>query len=84
MLGLRPELARECLQVGNGFANRATKSKKKADAIALQEEGFASLQSVFAKGLTSLDNLKQVAQDLRRLPYVDVHIPTVDTHCLFW
>ena len=68
-------------QVGKGYAAQAAKARNKADAYAAQEEGFASLQSVFKKGVPALDQLKVVAQELRRLPTVEVATPTVSCPC---
>ena len=73
------EDTRGLLQVGKGYAAQAAKAKNKAEAYAVQEAGFTSLQSVFAKGVPALDNLKVVAQQLRRLPTVDVEVPTVSS-----
>jgi hypothetical protein len=38
------------VQVGKAYATRASRATNKRDAIALQEEGFASLQAVFTRG----------------------------------
>lgn len=65
------------VQVGKGYAAQAAKAKNKADAVAIQEAGFANMQSVYAKGETSLINLKEVAKQLRRLPTVEVDVPMV-------
>ncbi|KAK9797438.1 hypothetical protein WJX73_004556 [Symbiochloris irregularis] len=70
-------LRKSLLEVGKGYAAQAAKAKNKADALAIQETGFANMQSVYAKGESSLINLKEVAKQLRRLPTVEVEAPTV-------
>ncbi|KAL4859859.1 Nucleolar GTP-binding protein 1 [Chlorella vulgaris] len=65
-------LRRSTVEVGKAYATRASRAANKKEAVALQEEGFASLQAVF-----SLDELKDVAKSLRRLPVVEPNVPTV-------
>lgn len=40
------------LQVGKAYAARCSKAVNKKEAIALQEEGFQTVEAVFTKGVT--------------------------------
>lgn len=64
-------------QVGKGYAARTSKAGTKKEAEALAEEGLATVALVYRKGATALDGLKDMAKQLRRLPTVDLELPTV-------
>jgi len=76
-------LARVCalrkasVEVAKGYAGRASKAANKKEAIALQVEGFARVEAVFTRGAPAVDELKEIAKSLRRLPVVDPRLPTV-------
>ncbi len=64
-------------QVGKGYAARTSKAGNKRDAEQLAEEGMETITLVYKKGATALDGLKDMAKQLRRLPTVDLELPTV-------
>ena len=64
-------------QVGKGYAARTSKAGNKKEAEQLAEEGMETITLVYKKGATALDGLKDMAKQLRRLPTVDLELPTV-------
>ncbi|KAL4425825.1 hypothetical protein ABPG75_009841 [Micractinium tetrahymenae] len=70
-------LRRSTVEVGKAYATRASRAANKKEALALQEEGFARLEAVFSRGSYAVDELKDVAKSLRRLPVVEPELPTV-------
>lgn len=70
-------LRKSILEVGKGYAGRANKATTKAEAAAICEEGFASVEKLYLKSGACVDELKLVAQKLRRLPVVDPALPVV-------
>ncbi|KAL0037960.1 hypothetical protein WJX79_007430 [Trebouxia sp. C0005] len=70
-------LRKSILEVGKGYAGRANKATTKAEATAICEEGFASVEKLYLKSGACVDELKLVAQKLRRLPVVDPALPVV-------
>ena len=66
-------------KVGKGYAARTSKAGNKRDAEQLAEEGMETITLVYRKGATALDGLKDMAKQLRRLPTVDLELPTVGT-----
>lgn len=68
---------RSTLEVGKAYATRASRAASKREAIALQEEGFARMETVFSKGTDAVDRLKEVARNLRKLPVVQPELPTM-------
>jgi nucleolar GTP-binding protein len=65
------------VEVAKGYAARASKAANKKEAVALQIEGFERVEAVFLRGAAGVDELKDVAKSLRRLPVVDPRLPTV-------
>ncbi len=63
--------------MGKAYAARAGKAANKKEAEALAEEGFENVATVYKKGATAVDGLKDMAKQLRRLPVVDLTLPTV-------
>lgn len=70
-------LRKSTIEVGKAYATRASRALNKRDAISLQEEGFIRMEGVFSKGSAAVDDLKNVAKSLRRLPVVETKLPTV-------
>lgn len=70
-------LRKSILETGKGYAGRANKATTKAEAVAICAEGFASLEKLYLKSGRCVDDLKQLAQKLRRLPVVDPTLPVV-------
>lgn len=70
-------LRKASVEVAKGYAARAGKAPNKRDAIALQTEGFSRVEAVFNRGADAVDELKELAKSLRRLPVVDPALPTV-------
>lgn len=69
------------LQVGKDYAARAGRAANKKEAEALGVEGFESVAAMYKKGATAVDGLKDMAKQLRRLPVVDLTLPTVSHGC---
>mmetsp|Transcript_12095 Transcript_12095/g.33988 ORF Transcript_12095/g.33988 Transcript_12095/m.33988 type:complete len:462 (-) Transcript_12095:356-1741(-) len=65
------------LEVGKQLAARAAKAKNRKEAEAVEEEGLKSLEALYTKGSPSVDRLKQLAKELRRLPVVEMDTPTI-------
>lgn len=70
-------LRKASVEVAKGYAARAGKAPNKRDAIALQTEGFSRVEAIFHRGADAVDELKELAKSLRRLPVVDPKLPTV-------
>ncbi|EIE24639.1 P-loop containing nucleoside triphosphate hydrolase protein [Coccomyxa subellipsoidea C-169] len=70
-------LRQSAVQVGKAYAARAGKAANKKEAEALGVEGFENVAAVYKKGATAVDGLKDMAKQLRRLPVVDLMLPTV-------
>ena len=64
-------------QVGKGYAARTSKAGSKKEAEQLAEEGLETVALVYRKGAAALEGLKDMAKQLRRLPTVDLELPTV-------
>ncbi|KAK9909858.1 hypothetical protein WJX75_008488 [Coccomyxa subellipsoidea] len=70
-------LRQSAVQVGKDYAARAGRAANKKEAEALGVEGFESVAAMYKKGATAVDGLKDMAKQLRRLPVVDLTLPTV-------
>ncbi len=70
-------LRKASVEVAKGYAARAGKAANKKDALALQAEGFSRVEAIFNRGADAVDELKELAKSLRRLPVVDPRLPTV-------
>jgi nucleolar GTP-binding protein len=70
-------LRKASVEVAKGYAARAGKAANKKDALALQAEGFSKVEAIFNRGADAVDELKELAKSLRRLPVVDPRLPTV-------
>jgi nucleolar GTP-binding protein len=70
-------LRRASVQAAKEYAARAGKAPSKRDAAALQAEGFAAVEAAYARGAPALEQLKEAAKALRRLPVVDPAAPAV-------
>ena len=68
-------------QVGKSYAARAARAAGKREAEALAAEGLERVSAVYTKGATAVDGLKDMAKALRRLPVVDLGLPTVPAPC---
>ena len=64
-------------QVGKGYAARTSKAGSKKEAEQLAKEGLETVALVYRKGAAALEGLKDMAKQLRRLPTVDLELPTV-------
>ena len=65
------------LSMGKQHAARAAKAKGPKEAVAIREEGFAEMESYFKRSKHSIDELKEIAKTLRRLPVAELSTPTV-------
>ena len=63
--------------MGKSYAARAARAGSKREAEALAEEGLEAVAAVYRKGAGAVDGLKDMAKQLRRLPVVDLALPTV-------
>ena len=66
------------LSIGKQHAGRAAKAKGPKDAISIREAGFEEMESYFKRnGKKPIDELKEIAKTLRRLPVAELETPTV-------
>ena len=63
------------LSVGKQHAARASKAKGPKEAVSVREEGFAEMEAQFKKGKYAIDELKEIAKTLRRLPVAELGTP---------
>ncbi|KAK9816846.1 hypothetical protein WJX72_006009 [[Myrmecia] bisecta] len=70
-------LRKACLETGKAYAGRSSKATTKKEAQTLSEEGFARMEALYRKSASAVEDLKEIAKKLRRLPLVDPHVPTV-------
>jgi hypothetical protein len=68
------------VQVGKSYAARAARATNKKEAEALAEEGLERVAATYQKGATAVEGLKDMAKQLRRLPVVDLSLPTVSIY----
>jgi nucleolar GTP-binding protein len=66
------------LSIGKQHAARASKAKGPKDAVMIREAGFEEMESYFKRhGKKPVDDLKEIAKTLRRLPVAELETPTV-------
>lgn len=65
------------LNIGKGLTARAAKAKGPKEAVNIREEGFEEMEKYFLRGKASVDELKEIAKTLRRLPVAELQTPTV-------
>jgi|TARA_B110000971_G_scaffold167145_1_gene171304 nucleolar GTP-binding protein len=66
------------LSIGKQHAGKAAKAKGPKDAVAIREAGFEELEKYFLRnGKKPVDELKEIAKTLRRLPVAELETPTV-------
>lgn len=70
-------LRKSVVGVAKGYAGRCSKAPTKKEALDLRDEGFAKVDSTYKRQSYMLEELKEVAKSLRRLPVVDPDLPTV-------
>ena len=70
-------LRKASVEVAKGYAARSSKAANKREALALRQEGFSRVEAVYDRGSDALEELKEIAKSLRRLPVVDPSLPTV-------
>lgn len=70
-------LRKSVVGVAKGYAGRCSKSPTKKEALDLRDEGFANVDSTYKRYSYILDELKEIAKSLRRLPVVDPGLSTV-------
>jgi len=70
-------LRKSSLEMGKGFAAAANKATSRKMATEVREEAYATLEEHYRKGLPVLEDLKQVAIKLRKLPVAELHTPMV-------
>lgn len=66
-----------CSQVGKSYAGKANKGVTVREVEGTLQEGFQSMEALFQKGAAALESVKYIAITLRKLPTVDINIPTV-------
>ena len=65
------------LEQGKRYAGQAKGTGSKKEALSLLETGSAALEQMYRKDAAAVDKLKYVAMALRRLPVVELDVPTV-------
>ena len=70
-------LRKSVVGVAKGYAGRCSKSPTKKEALDLRDEGFADVESTYKRYSYVIEELKEIAKSLRKLPVVDTGIPTV-------
>ena len=70
-------LRKAAVEVAKGFATRASKAANKREALSLRDEGYERITAVYDRGSAAVEELKEIAKSLRRLPVVDPDLPTV-------
>ena len=63
--------------VSKSYAGQCSKSPTKKEALDLRDEGFAKVESTYKRYAYVLDELKEIAKSLRKLPVVDTELSTV-------
>mmetsp|Transcript_28622 Transcript_28622/g.70572 ORF Transcript_28622/g.70572 Transcript_28622/m.70572 type:complete len:470 (-) Transcript_28622:243-1652(-) len=70
-------LRKGMLGIGKGFTSRAAKATGPQRAIAIREEAFKEMESYYNGRSQCVDDLKEIAKTLRRLPVAELSTPTV-------
>ena len=70
-------LRKGLLGVGKGFSAQVTKTTGIKDAEAVREQGFKEVEAFYRRSSRHVDDLKSIAQLLRRLPVAELETPTV-------
>jgi nucleolar GTP-binding protein len=75
----RVDVARKAmLSIGKQHAARAAKAKGPKDAVGIREAGFEEMEAYFKRNAKQpVDELKEIAKTLRRLPVAELETPTV-------
>ena len=70
-------LRKSVVGVAKGYAGRCSKSPTKKEALDLRDQGFQNVESTYKRYSYILDELKEIAKSLRKLPVVDPELSTV-------
>ena len=70
-------LRKSVVGVSKSYAGQCSKSPTKKEALDLRDEGFAKVESTYKRYAYVLDELKEIAKSLRKLPVVDTELSTV-------
>ena len=70
-------LRKSVVGVSKSYAGQCSKSPTKKEALDLRDEGFAKVESTYKRYSYVLDELKEIAKSLRKLPVVDTRLSTV-------
>ena len=70
-------LRKSVVGVSKSYAGQCSKSPTKKEALDLRDEGFAKVESTYKRYSYVLDELKEIAKSLRKLPVVDTSLSTV-------
>ena len=66
------------LEIGKGLAAQAAKANGPKEAVTIREEGFVKMEKYYTdRGMYAIDELKEIAKTLRRLPVAELQTPTV-------
>ena len=63
--------------IGKGFSSQVTKTTGIKDAEAVREQGFKEVEAFYRRSSRHVDDLKSIAQLLRRLPVAELETPTI-------
>ncbi len=70
-------LRKSVVGVAKGYAGRCSKSPTKKEALDLRDEGFSQVESTYKRYSYVVEELKEIAKSLRKLPVVDPGVTTV-------
>ncbi|KAI8107857.1 hypothetical protein M9435_002884 [Picochlorum sp. BPE23] len=70
-------LRKSVVGVAKGYAGRCSKSPTKKEALDLRDEGFSQVESTYKRYSYVVEELKEIAKSLRKLPVVDPDVTTV-------
>jgi len=76
-LELVDTLRKGVLGIGKGFSTQVTKTLSVRDAEATRERGFKEVEAFYSKSSRCVDDLKSIAQLLRKLPVAELETPTI-------
>ncbi|CAM9322874.1 unnamed protein product, partial [Phaeothamnion confervicola] len=71
------EFRKDALAIGKTAAQAAKAAEKRADIVAIMDRGYEDVAALFAERGYVIQELIEIQQQLRKLPVVQLHIPTL-------
>eukprot|EP01084_Bolivina_argentea_P271521 462063_1 len=71
------DLRKNALVIGKTAASKAKTLEKRQDIIELMDDGYVEMESLFNEKGHCVTELKEIQSQLRRIPVVKLHLPTV-------